>query len=285
MRVLKKHFTKKFPILIVTIVVLVVLYLAVEYLPYGVDWNETYRPAALLLAKAKSPFGVEIFYAAPWILIPFIPIAWLPLEIGRAVIFVIGICVFAYTAYRLGAKPISMAAFLVSPPVVHCLINSNIEWLALLGVVLPPQIGLLLISAKPQIGVGIAVFWFVEAFRKGGFRQVVRVFWPVTLAFLISFALFGLWPLRFRDTLVLTRAYNASLWPASLPVGLGLLAAAIRKRDIKFSMAASPCLSPYVLLHAWVGALASILAQPVETLAAVIGLWILVIIQAFNGAI
>ena len=41
-------------------------------------------------------------------------------------------------------------------------------------------------------------------------------------------------------------------------------------------MAASPCLSPYVLFHSWPGAVAAFLVLPGETLAAVVGLWVLV---------
>jgi hypothetical protein len=44
-------------------------------------------------------------------------------------------------------------------------------------------------------------------------------------------------------------------------------------------MAASPCLSPYVLFHAWSGALASIAPLRFEMIAVVIGLWILVILR------
>ena len=44
-------------------------------------------------------------------------------------------------------------------------------------------------------------------------------------------------------------------------------------------MAASPCLSPYVLLHAWSGALASLASLNAEMVAAVIGLWIMVILR------
>lgn len=133
--------------------------------------------------------------------------------------------------------------------------------------------------------MGVALLWLAEAWRSGRARQVVRVFGPITALTLVSFALFGLWPLRFRDTITLTRAFNASLWPASIPVGLALLVTAIRRREIRFSLGASPCLSPYVLLHAWVGALASVLSLPAETIAAVVGLWVLVVLRAFTGAL
>ncbi len=270
---------------LISVLMLVLIVLGSFYLPLGIDWRDTYRPATLALLSGKSPYSVDIFFSAPWSLIPFIPLALLPVNIGRAILLLIGMGSFAFTAYKLGAKPLALIAFLLSPPVIHCLLNSNIEWLPLLGLIMPPQIGLFFIAIKPQIGIGVGLFWLIEAWRKKGIREVVRVFWPITLTLLISFLIFGLWPLRFRDTLTLTRAYNASLWPSSIPIGLTLLVASIRTRNFRYAIASSPCLSPYVLLHAWVGALVSIVSQPIETITAVIGLWILVIIRAFSGAL
>lgn len=267
-------------LLLMGFLLIVVVVLATFYLPAGIDWTDTYRPAARLLLAGQSPYQMRIYYAAPWALLPLLPLALLPEAVGRAVLFIVGLGTFAYTAHRLGAGRLALAAFLVSPPVVHCLLNSNIEWLALVGVVLPPQWGLLFVSTKPQIGAGVALFWLWAAWRRGGAREVARIFWPVTAALLLSLALFGLWPLRFSDTLELTHTYNASLWPSTIPVGLALLVAAARRQQVRFALAAGPCLSPYVLLHAWVGALAAVLPLPVETVAAVIGLWLLVILRA-----
>src|SRR5690606_38971700 len=72
----------------------------------------------------------------------------------------------------------------------------NIDWLPLVGFVLPPQIGLFFILIKPQMGLAVALFWLVEAWREGGLREVIRVFGPVGAALALSLALYGLWPLR-----------------------------------------------------------------------------------------
>lgn len=272
-------------VLLVCLLASIIVVLSSIYLPTGIDWRDTYRPAALALLSGKSPYSVDIFFAAPWTLLPLLPFAVLPENVGRGCLFLLGIVSFAFTAYRLGAKPLSLVAFLLSPPVAHCLLNSNIEWLPLLGFILPPQIGLFFVAIKPQTGIGVSIFWLIESWRRGGIKETIHVFGPVSLALLISFILFGLWPLRFNDTMTLTRAYNASLWPNSIPVGLVLLVASIHRRNIKYAIASSPCLSPYVLLHAWVGALASVVSQPVETIVAVIGLWILVLLRAFTGAL
>ena len=253
------------------------------YLPYGVDWHLTFRPAALAVFAGKSPYSVDIFGLAPWGLLPLLPLALLPESLGRAILFVGGLAAYALAARRLGAKPLALGAFLLSPVVVHGLLNSNVDWMPLLGFTLPPQIGLFFITVKPQVGSGVALFWLVEAWRKGGWREAGRVFWPIALATLLSFALFGFWPASALYVFASSQTWNASLWPVSLPVGLVLLVTALRQREARYAMAAGPCLSPYVLFHAWVGALAALAPATAEMLAAVAGLWLLIIIRALGN--
>ncbi len=250
----------------------------------GIDWRMTYRPAALALLHGKSPYGVEVsptapFFAAPWGLLPLLPLALFPVEVGRALVMLTGLFVFAITSYRLGAKPVTMALFLLSPPVVHTILNANIEWLPILGFVLPPPIGLFFITIKPQTGFAVGIFWFFDSWRKGGVRLVIRNFAPITIAFLFSFLFFGLWPLGMFDVIGYGTDFNSSLWPISIPVGLVLLVTSIQKRKIEYAMPASPCLSPYVLFHAWSSALIALINSPLQMAVAVIGLWIVVIIQ------
>lgn len=250
-------------------------------LPASVDWRSAFRPAAQEMLLHGNPYRAEGFFNPPWAVLPMLPLAFLPERVGSAVMFVMGLAGFAYAAYRLGAEPLVLGAFLISPPVMHTLLNGNIDWLPLIGFVLPPQIGLFFVLVKPQMGAAVAAFWLVEAWREGGWREAVRVFWPVSVATALSLLLYGLWPLRSGQEVGLW--WNASLWPASIPVGLALLVAAVRQRRIEFAMGAAPCLSPYVLLHAWSGALAAVLRHKAEALAAVAGLWIVVAIRAFGG--
>jgi hypothetical protein len=253
-------------------------------LPYGIDWHEAFRPASLALLSGQSPYTVDRFYAAPWGLLPLLALSVLPENVGRGVLLTASILSLLVVARRLGARPPAVVAFLLSPPVVHGLLNANIDWLVMLGFVVPPQIGLLFVVIKPQMGIGLVVYWLIEAWREGGLPRTVRVFWPVALVTGVSFLLFGFWPLRFQGIVDYSENFNASLWPMSIPVGLALLAASIRRREPRYAIASSPCLAPHVVFHSYAGVLASLLPMTAETIAAVIGLWILVIIRAMTGA-
>jgi hypothetical protein len=262
--------------LMAAVVVIVAL-----YLPFADDWHHTFRPAALHLLQGGAPYDVETYYNPPWALLPLVPIALLPENIGRAILLVLTLLSFTFVATRLGARPIALGFLLISPPAMQCFLTGNIDWLAALGLVLPPHIGLFFVLIKPQIGGAVAFYWLIESFREGGLSHTARVFAPVVALLLLSLLPYGLWPAHL--TRPVSADWNASLWPMSIPAGLGLLAAAIRRREPRLAMAASPCLSPYVALQSWIGALCAVVAWPVETVAAVIGLWILAAIRLWGG--
>jgi hypothetical protein len=262
------------------VMLLVVSFIIAPFIPSGIDWSTVFRPAAQEALHLRSPFNVIGFFNPPWTAIALIPFAIFPEQVGRILMIFVGLIAYAGIAYKLGGTKWAITAIVLSPPVMHNMLNGNIDWLALVGLIMPPQIGLFFITMKPQLGAAVVFFWLVESWRTGGYRQTIKVFWPITLATLLSLLLYGLWPLRASVEVDLW--WNASLWPVSLPVGLALLVAALRKRNIAYAIGASPCFAPYVLFHSWVGALLAIVTATPETIAAVIGLWILIAIRFFS---
>jgi hypothetical protein len=266
--------------IIVIAIILAFSFLIAPFVPPAVDWTITFRPATLALLSGESPYERVYFIHAPWTLILLTPLALLPEAVGRVMLIFCALISYAFIAHRLKAKPIAIVFLLLSPLVMHLLLNGNMDWLASLGFILPPQLGLFFISIKPQIGIAVAPFWLVEAWRQGGWKLVVKTFAPFTIVLFLSFIIFGFWPsYSFK---VIEVWYNASLWPMSIPVGLALLITSLRKRKIEYAMAASPCLSPYALFYSWTGALLAIVSSTPETIAAVIGLWILIAIRFFS---
>jgi len=277
---------KKARIFFLIILVLILIVLNNSLVPslfLGYDWIHTYRPAALAMARGESPYSVDIYYAAPWALIPLIPIALLPEQTGTIFMFLLGLSAFAFIAHQLGANPISMAIFLLSASVVGCLLWGNIEWMPLLSIVLPPSIGLIFAIIKPQVGIGIVIFWFFNILNTRGWRDVIKTFLPVTILSLLSFWMYGFWPLRFQQTLDLSNRsslnYNSTIWPQGIFIGIWLIYYAIKRHQDKTAIAASPFLSPYTLQYTWVAVLVAAINAPMELLVISIGLWIPVVFR------
>lgn len=240
-----------------------------------IDWLLHFRPATLAMLSGLSPFIVPGCFI-PWVLLVLAPLALLPVPLGIAALFVTGLVTFAYSAKRMGASTLAMVIFLLSPPVVVCLGQGNVEWLVLLGFTLPPYLGMPLVLIKPQAGWAVALFWIVEAWKRGGWPEAIRTVGPTAVLLLASFMLFGFWPAQMEG---LYQPGNVSLWPHLIPLGLVALALAIRMRKIEYAMLAGPCLSPYVLLHSWAGALLSLIKRPAVLTIAVAGWWAVVLIE------
>ena len=262
-------------IIIFLLIFVIILLLSLKLSP-GKDWDVFYS-ASKLLFEGKSPYNYETFGNPPWSLIISIPLVIVfPKKIAGDIWFVIGIFFFAITAYRLHAKPIAMGLFLIAPPTVHCLLNGNINWLPLFGFTLPPYIGLLFILIKPQIGIGLAIYWIINAYKSGGFIKVIKIIFPTLIAYILSFVLYGFWIKNMLNIYKVSMLWNTSLWPYSVPLGLLLIIFGIKKKDPTWVYGAGPFLSPYVLFHVWDAVLVSLLRKTWILFFIVILLWIIV---------
>ena len=242
-------------------------------LSIGVDWKFTFRPATLALISGQSPYDYAVFNP-PWAFLPLIPVALLSPGLGDAVMLVVGLLAFGFAAYRLKAPPWMAAMMMVNPWTLANAGNGNIDWMVAIGATLPPQIGLFFVLTKPQLGIGLVLFWLVQAWDQGKVREVMRVFAPVTLAFLVSFIPYGFWPLKMMK-LTGDIWWNGSLWPGGLIIGVALLVYALHRRSFPVSMISSPFLSKYLTIHGWNIALFGLLPFRYEFIAAWITIWIL----------
>jgi hypothetical protein len=214
----------------------------------GVDWKGAFRMACLELLNGKSPYQVIGFFNPPWVLLPLLPLAFLSPALGSAVMFVLNFFVYLFVMMKLKTNVWLIIPFIIFSGMLINSINGNIDGLVALGFVLPPQIGLFFISAKPQIGMAVAVFWLIEAWLEGGVKKVFDVFLPLAIAVIISFLLFGFWILNgLKGTA--NNPWNTSIWPNGIPIGFIFLGLAVWKREIKFAIAASPFFTPYLSIH------------------------------------
>ena len=100
----------------VAVILLIALVIALSYvLPEAVDFHNCFRPAVIGVLYGRSPFEIACYFNVPWAVLPLIPIAILPEQIGRAVLFVCALIAYTFTAHRFGAKPLTLVFFLENP--------------------------------------------------------------------------------------------------------------------------------------------------------------------------
>lgn len=243
-------------LLLAFVVVAVAVYVMAPTQLYALDWEEYFKPATLLLLHGVSPYTLEGFYNPPWTLIPLIPFAVMPDRIGYALLISTMLSTMIGMAYLLRKDLLCMVLFILLPQTFDMLIFANLEWLVLIGCFLPPQIGLFFVVMKPQIGIGVVLYWLVSSYRKGGIREIIRVFAPVGVVTALSTMLYGLWPLHMFTHI--GYPHSADLWPASMLVGIPLLLYALFKKNNKqdrglwMGLMASPMLSPFLIWHSWI---------------------------------
>lgn len=273
--------TSPFSYLFITCAAIGLIYLISQSIPVGRDWLDYYRPASLALLSGDSPYTISGFFSPVWVLLPLIPLALLPANVGFAILFLLTLASFCYVGYRLDAGLFSMMLFLISPPVIICVSQGQIDGLASLGFVMPPQFGLFFVLAKPQIGIAYACFWLIRAWREGGIKHILRYFSPLAVGLSLTFLAYGLWPVGAQNLLGPT-SWNMSLWPFGIPVGLALITIAIRKNEKRYAIPASPFLAPYLTWHTWSVSLLGILHNTRANLVAVVAFWVIFLVRIFG---
>jgi len=217
----------------------------------------------------------------PWALLPFIPFVFLPEKMGGLILTNLGLLAYLYLLYKLKVRPIAALAFMLSPAAIVGLHSGNIDWLVMLGFVLPPSIGLLLVMIKPQVGIAVAIYWLFISWQEGKVVKFIKTFSPVLVVYFLSFVVYGFW-LNKANSLVQgnsVRGYmDMNLWPMSIPIGLVLLVVALRHRNRFFSFMASPFLSPYVGGNSYAVVILGLAQYPWEAVVASVGFWIAMII-------
>jgi len=232
------------------------------------DWT-VYLSAARHLIQGENIYqllGHYQFYNPPWMLLLYLPFLLIPYPINLALFTSIGLVAYLYLYTRYNSNLLSAVFYLISAPIFVGLFMGQLDWAVLLGLLLPPQYGLFLILAKPQVGCVVALLWLIDAYKE---RRVIQTFLPVTVGFALSFLVFGLWPLNWFS---LTRVEPLWTWPYILVLGIPLLIYSIKHQSVQSALCAGPALSPHTLLHSWSGSLLWI-AHPAVMAVVSFGTW------------
>ncbi len=248
----------------------------IYFLPnFGIDWKQTYYPAVTLLLHGQNPYSIGTLHNPVWGLLPLIPFALAGEKAGEMLMFFAAFGAYLYAAKKLGAAPTAQILYMVSPLMVYNLMLGNIDWLVVLGFIMPPMAGLFFVLLKPQIGIAVVVYWLWTSYKDGGVKQVGKIFLPVILLTVISFLIFGNWITGKSDNLLFA-SWNLSFFPYSIPIGLILLYMARKNKN--YAISASPFLSPYTSFGSWSITQLGFTDNNLLTFAITIGLWAMYVI-------
>jgi hypothetical protein len=115
---------KMIEIAAIIIVVIVLIWFEYQYLPLGVDWVRWFRPATLEFIAGRSPYTIEGFFNPPWLVIPLIPFALLPIRIRGLLLIDIGLLCYLIILHKLKIHPLIALDSYFSQPHCWCCIPS-----------------------------------------------------------------------------------------------------------------------------------------------------------------
>lgn len=206
------------------------------------DFNVFYNAGQAVL-NGVSPYAVKEhgFFNPLYVAIAFVPFALLPMTIANKLFagltfFLCGI-VFHLAARR--DWRLTLLLMLTPFPLMLAYL-ANLDELVMLGAFISPLVGIWLILIKPQIGAAMALLLLVQCYDRRNLNAMAWLMIPVTIAYLDSVSV-GLW----RST-PLQAAWNSSIWPAGLIVGLPVAFYGLKNRSRDAALFAGPFLAPYL---------------------------------------
>ena len=120
-------------------------------------------------------------------------------------------------------------------PLIWLMMNGNIDFVPFLGLLLPPSLGVIALSVKPQVGIGMILLYFK--------RYDWKIFIPLTIILILSLIVYKSWFVHMTPTIVPGR--QVQFFPWLVPLGLYLLYRSWRENDDAWAALASLCIVPY----------------------------------------
>jgi hypothetical protein len=212
------------------------------------DWKYIFYPAAQSILHLQSPYTISGYINPIWTIVPLIPLTIFTVEISRAIFAVISLSCTFWMCRKLQIETKHTILIVLSASVLNGIFQSNVEPLLLTGTLLHPAIGLILLSGKPQIGIGYIIYQLYWSWKE---RRLIQTFLPLGL---LSMMLIPFIPEIIKASLLCVNSgWNISMFPYSVLPGIILLGIAIYKKQPLLSVAASILISPYIALYSLTG--------------------------------
>lgn len=166
-----------------------------------------------------------------------LPHALLPAWLGGVINLCLNILVMLLiiSKYRGGIWAVVLG--FTHPAFFEFIRMNNVDWIPLLGLLVPPSLGVIFFTIKPQLVSGAAVVLV----RKHG----VLILVPLSIVVALSLVVWGNWIVYLMRASA-TNPYNYSLFPFAIPVGIYLLYHAYKKQDVLLGALSTSFFTPYL---------------------------------------
>jgi len=211
------------------------------------------------------------YFNAPWSMLILAPFNVIPVPLAILLQMIILFVTIALIIYKFSwleltfektrnpllsqqagrARPHSMwltlLLVLTSPIALDNAVELNLEWIAIIGLIVPVRYSLIFLTVKPTIAFG-----YVFSFR---WRQLFQAGVAVLIVLLISFLIWDFWIPDYIESAqqVPPQSYNVTVapvhhfgWVPSVAIGIALAAYAFLKRDGLLGVLAGFFFVPYI---------------------------------------
>lgn len=217
-----------------------------------VDWTIFCR-AWQIWIDGGNPYWEPGFFSPPWLLLLPALFGRLPMWGGGAVLVILNVIGLGVVARWKGISLLDTIALFASFPFLAACTYGNIDGMVIGSVLWPAWIALPVLALKPHLTVGAMIVLAARSVKARRWSD----FAPLVGLVVISFALFGFWPLSWGEAGRFSAAYGfnvaESAWPYLFVAGMAILVEAVRTDDPILGLAAGAFLSPHLTGNALLG--------------------------------
>ena len=215
-------------------------------------WGDQYNIYTRLDQHVANPYELPGYNNVPWPAVLVAPLALLPFEWSVLAQMVLYFVLLALLVYRFGGGWRVVLLVLTSSLAYDTALEINLEWIVVIGLLVPPVASGPFLLVKPQIALGA---WFGYRWRDmlwGGVIVLVVMLlalliwpgWPQGMLAAISNNILGEWGNRVNIALS-----KLLPWPLTWAVGLALAWLAFRRRDVILGVLAWQFFVPYTTFY------------------------------------
>lgn len=215
-------------------------------------WADQYNFFKPLGENLANPYSFTLFPYVPWTAVIFYPLALLPVRVAVLVQMILYFVLLALLIFRYGGRWWTVLLVLTSSLAYDTALEINLEWVTVIGLLVPPVLSGPFLLVKPHQALGA---WLAYRWRD--------ILWSGVLVFVIMAVSLVIWPnwvdgmlhAWFNNTLGewgsrVNMAFSQIIpRPMSWGIGLALAFLAVRRRDVVLAVVAWQFFVPYVTFY------------------------------------